>query len=42
VAVDLGLPLVEPSLFLYHGTVARRLVAIRACVGIPTVYSTHG
>jgi putative RNA 2'-phosphotransferase len=30
VAVDLGLPPVEPPPFLYHGTVARSLAAIRA------------
>ncbi|WP_406343509.1 RNA 2'-phosphotransferase [Streptomyces sp. NBC_00648] len=30
VAVDLGLPAVEPPAYLYHGTVARSLDAIRA------------
>ncbi|GIH77762.1 RNA 2'-phosphotransferase [Planobispora longispora] len=30
VAVDLDLPVTEPPAFLYHGTVARNLAAIRA------------
>ncbi|MER7128819.1 RNA 2'-phosphotransferase [Streptosporangium saharense] len=30
VTVDLGLPVAEPPAFLYHGTVARNVAAIRA------------